>query len=254
LNAPIETTRKSQPNEADWGSNKDGWEFVIDNRTPVDLVPFYGSTSNIDTADSPIKAGATGHAKGKKSALPPFIFDGPADADLGYRFESAIAQVFIKGNADGTIKRGTVQDKDQRLSVYFPETPGDQPQVMVFQWHGPWGPNYDGWVFELTNNSGHDLIYVPDALNNVASYPARLANGDTGWLKGKQSGNGGPENCNFTYRHPDDRLDFGGIAISASSDATKVHIVGSKSGTTDIEYTTNPSANVVQTVRYKKQG
>jgi len=238
--------------DADWGHNWDGWVFMIDNQTPFDLVPVYTEFSNIAWAKNPIKAGDSGIAKGKRSGDP--LFNGPADADLGYRFGSATAQVFIRGFADGTTKRGTVQDKDHRLSVYFPETPGDQPQIVVFRWTDPWGPNFDGWEFELTNDSGHDLVYDPDKLNNVSSAPARLANGEKGRLKGEPSIGGGPANCNFTYRNPNDRLDFGGIAISANSDATNVIIRGSKNGSTDIDYTARPEANVIQKVRYTKQG
>jgi hypothetical protein len=125
---------------------------------------------------------------------------------------------------------------------------------MVFQWREPWGPNYDGWVFELTNDSGYDLIYVPDAINNVVRAPAVLAVGQTAMLKGKRSSGGGPADCNFTYKRADRVLDFGGIAIGSRSDATWVHIYGSKNGSIDIDYAANPPANVVQTVRYKKQG
>jgi hypothetical protein len=253
VNAPTKATN-DQLTQFDWGHNRTGWEFVIDNQTPFDLVPVYGDNSHIDRADSPIKAGATGYAKGIKSALPPFIYDGPADADLGYRFGSTSARIFIKGAADGTISRRVEQDPNQRMSLYFPDTPGNQPQIMVFQWIDLWGPNYDGWEWELTNDSGHELEYWSLPGDNVESCPARLPSGAKGRVKGKRSIQGGPANCNFTYRRPDALLDLGGVAISADRDATRVHVVGSKNGTIDIDYAANPPANVVQTVRYKPQG
>jgi hypothetical protein len=243
---------QDQLTEADWGHNWDGWEFFIDNQTPFDLVPFYTRASNIATATNPIKPGTTGFAKGIKSKVP--FFNGPADADIGYKVGSAVAQVSIKGYFDGNVKRDTLQDKDRRLSVYFPDGPRDTPQLMVFTWAEPWGPNYDGWVFELTNNSGHELMYVPDGANNVERAPARLVNGETGILKGKHSVFGGPANCNFTYRRPDRPLDLGGIAISATSEATNVRVIGTKNGSIDIDYAARPAANVVQTLLFKPQG
>ncbi len=49
------------------------------------------------------------------------------------------------------------------------------------------GPNYDGWEFELTNTTDHDLVFVADITANVASYPPpRIAAGATAFLKGKK--------------------------------------------------------------------
>ncbi|MCV7177193.1 hypothetical protein [Mycolicibacterium sphagni] len=245
--------REAQQAQFDWGCNRDGWEFEIHNETPVDLVPLYFGSSNLDRVDSPIKAGDIGYAKGIKSPLPPFLFDGPADADLAFRYESTSARIFIQGSADGTITRQTAQDNDQRMSVRFPHTPGDRRQIVVFRWPDLWGPNYNGWEFELTNTTGHDLIYVPDITTNVASCPARIASGATGFLKGKRRTNGGPANCNFAYRHPDHAFDSGGIAIAATSDASRARITGNASGTTDIVYTADTAANVVQRVTYMQR-
>ena len=234
----------------DWGRNRDGWEFEIHNQTPVDLVPIYFGTSNIDWADGPIKAGQIGYAKGVKSSSPPFLFDGPANADLGYRCGSTSARISIAASADGTVTRDIAQDYDQRMSVDFPKTPGDRPQVVVFSWPDLWGPNYNGWEFELTNACDHDLIFVPEITANVASCPPRIASGATGFLKGTRRTKGGPANCNFAYRHPDHLSNAGGIAIAASSDASRARITGSASGTTDVLYSANPSANAVHTVTY----
>jgi hypothetical protein len=126
-------------------------------------------------------------------------------------------------------------------------------QLAQFDWFDLWGPNYDGWEFELTNACGHDLIFVPDITTNVASCPPRIASGATGFLKGKRRATGGPANCNFAYRHPDHLSNSGGIAIAASSDASRARMTGSASGTTDVLYTTNPAANAVQTVTYMQR-
>ena len=237
----------------DWGRNRDGWEFEIHNQTPVDLIPIYFGNSNIAHADGQIKAGEIGYAKGLKSSSPPFVFDGPANADLGYRCGSTGARIAIEASADGTITRHTAHERGQGMSVDFPETPGDRPQVVVFRWPDLWGPNYNGWEFELTNTTNHDLIYVPDITTNVASCPPRIASGATGFLKGKRRANGGPANCNFAYRHPDHLSNSGGIAIAASSDGSRARMTGNASGTTDILYTANPLANAVQTVTYMQR-
>jgi hypothetical protein len=83
-----------------WGCNRDGWEFEIHNDTPVDLVPLYFGSSNIERVDTIIKAGEIGYAKGSTSSLPPFVFDGPAHADLAFRYGSTSARIFIQGAAD----------------------------------------------------------------------------------------------------------------------------------------------------------
>ncbi|WP_445167197.1 hypothetical protein ACTXG7_25820 [Mycolicibacterium sp. Dal123E01] len=251
MNAPMKAT-PDQLTQADWGHNWNGWEFLIENNTPFDIIPSYTKYSNIAKATDPIKAGDPGYAKGKKSANP--FFTGPADSDLGFQFGSAVARVFIRGYDDGTTKRWTEQDNDRRLVVDFPEQARDVPQRVVFTWTEPWGPNYDGWVWELTNNSGHELIYENIPPNNVLSAPARLANGETAMLKGMRRAHGGPENCNFTYRRLDRPADFGSVAIESSSSADYVEVRGSKNGSIDIDYVDNPAANALQTVRYKPQG
>jgi hypothetical protein len=247
------TTQVMLDQQCDWGPNHDGWQFEIHNQTPVDLVPIYFGSSNIDWADGPIKAGQIGYAKGAKSSAPPFVFDGPANADLGFRSGSTSARIFIQASADGTIARQTAQDSDHRMAVDFPDTPGDRPQVVVFSWPDVWGPNYNGWEFELTNTTGHDLIYVPEIASNVASCPPRITSGTTGLLKGVRRVKGGPANCNFAYRHPDHLSNCGGIAIAASCDAGRARMTGSASGTTDVLYTANPAANSVQTVTFMQR-
>jgi hypothetical protein len=124
---------------------------------------------------------------------------------------------------------------------------------VVFRWPDLWGPNFDGWEFELTNACDHDLIFVPEITTNVASCPSRIASGATGFLKGTRRAKGGPANCNFAYRHPDHLSNAGGIAIAASTDAGRARMSGSASGTTGVLHTANPAANVVQTVTYMQR-
>ncbi|BBX10161.1 hypothetical protein [Mycolicibacterium aichiense] len=117
----------------------------------------------------------------------------------------------------------------------------------------PWGPNHDGWEFELTNTTDHDLVFVADITTNVASCPSRIPSGATGFLKGTRRVTGGPANCNFAYRHPDHVFDAGGIAIVASADAKRARMTANASGTTDVLYTGSPDVNGVQTVVYMQR-
>ncbi len=116
-----------------------------------------------------------------------------------------------------------------------------------------WGPNHDGWEFELTNTTDHDLVFVADITANVASYPPRIASGATGFLKGKSRVKGGPANCNFAYRHPDHLANAGGIAIAASADARRARMTASATGTTEVLHTANPAVDSVQTITYMQR-
>ncbi len=222
-------------------------------KPPVDLVPIYFGTSNIDRADGPIKAGQIGYAKGIKSSSPPFLFDGPANADLGYRCGSTSARISIAAYADGTITREIAQDYDQRMSVDFPPDtpPGDRPQVVVFSWPDLWGgPNYNGWEFELTNTCDHDLIFVPEITTNVASCPPPDRFGRNRITQGQAPRQGWPGELQLRVSAPRPPVERGRNCHRRERRCHQSRMTGSASGTTDILYTANPAANAVQTVTY----